>query len=727
MVDETQQLDPVTLEIMEHRLWQITSEMGTTLRRVSGSPVTLDAKDYATGLMRADGSLLMVNCGVLFHAVTLPYAVKHILAKYADNPGIYPGDVFLVNDPYICSVHAPDMYLLAPIHDGDDLVAWAGSMTHLVDIGGIDPGGLSPRATDAWQEGLRLPGLKLVERGVLRQDLWDMILNLVRDPGMVGLDIRAQIACAHVAATRIPELIDEHGRSAYDALTEAVVDSAAVRMRARLRELPDGVWRTRVYYDEDGHTDRVYEINIEMTKTGERLTFDLTGTSEQAPSFINCGIRGATAGVFGAVAPMIGYDLPWSQGVIDSIEVIAPEGSFVNPLPPAPTSLGTIAAAEAVMSGTQEVLAKMLMTSEEFREDFTAMWGSIVGCPVVSGVNQQNEYRVQLLMQCDGTGAGARSYADGVDTGGCMYIPEISIPNVETYEVDLPLLFLYVRQRADSGGAGKWRGGNGLEMAVTLHDSPTGDVLLPFVGRGTRAPIISGMSGGYPSANWLYAIKRATNVDAVLRAGRVPGSVDELEGEQELLPANGVTQIRNGDVFQFAVHGGGGFGDPLDRDPERVRQDVVNRCVSGDVARQIYGVVLTPGGLVDAEATRLRREQARRSNISPATAERVVPDQVPEVTRITEYVALKDFEGSPVLCCRHCGYVLAEAGANYKSGARVDELPPSSLGPNHHATEGFVLRRFLCPACGVQLDVEMALRDAPVIDDYTPIPAATEG
>lgn len=722
MADATQQLDPVTLEIMEHRLWQITSEMGTTLRRVSGSPVTLDAKDYATGLMGADGSLLMVNCGVLFHAVTLPYAVKHILAKYADNPGIYPGDVFLVNDPYICSVHAPDMYLLAPIHDGADLVAWAGSMTHLVDIGGIDPGGLSPRATDAWQEGLRLPGLKLVERGVLRQDLWDMILNLVRDPGMVGLDIRAQIACAHVAATRIPELIAEHGRAAYHALTEAVVDSAAVRMRARLGELPDGVWRTRVYYDEDGHTERVYEIDIEMTKSGERLTFDLTGTSEQAPSFINCGVRGATAGVFGAVAPMIGYDLPWSQGVIDSIEVIAPEGSFVNPLPPAPTSLGTIAAADAVMSGTQEVIAKMLMASDVFREDFTAMWGSIVGCPVVSGLNQQNEYRVQLLMQCDGTGAGARSYADGVDTGGSMYIPEISIPNVETYEVDLPLLFLYVRQRADSGGPGKWRGGNGLEMALTLHDSPTGEVLLPFVGRGTRAPIISGMSGGYPSANWLYAIKRGTNIATALAAGRVPASVDELEGKQELLPANGVTVIHNGDVFQFAVHGGGGFGDPLDRDPERVRRDVANHCVSAGVARDIYGVVLTADGRVDDDATRERRQQARLSNQAPTPGGRVVPGTAPQLARLTEYVVVKELDGSAVQCCRCCGHLFGPAGGNYKAGARIEEAPPASVGPYHHAVDGFVLRRFLCPGCGVQLDVEVAHGDAPVIDDHTPLP-----
>lgn len=701
--------DAVTVEIIEHALWQVTDEMGATLASTSGSPAVVSAKDYATAVMRANGDLVMVSCGVLFQAVTLPYAVRHIMLEYQESPGISPGDVFLINDPYICSVHAPDMYVLKPVYSGSEHIGWVGSMTHLVDIGAMDPG-TAIRATNMWQEGIRLPGVKMVEAGVLRQDLWRMLLGATRDPGSVGLDIRAQISCLHVGTERLDELVAEYGLDTYLSTVDAIIDSGRLRMQARLRELPDGIWRTRVYYDEDGQTERVYQILVSLRKEVDKLTFDFSGTSDQSPTYINCGVRGAEAGVFGALAPMLAFDIPWSQGVIDTVEVIAPKGTLINPLPPAPTSLGTLAAADAVMGATQDAIAKMLMASEEYRDDFTAMWGSPVGVVRLSGMNQREEYRVQPLLQTHGTGVGARRYADGVDTGGCMYIPEISSPNIEPYEADLPVRFLYVRERADSGGAGATRGGLGIEAAVTLHDAPADEMRCALSGRGTRAPIAIGLSGGHPAANWLYRVSRASET-----GGETGGQ------EQIVLGGNTNLTLTKGDVLEFAVHGGGGYGDPLDRDAEHVAADVRDRRISEQVAREIYGVVLQPGeaGQVDADADATKTERLRRrGHIAPEAGE-PASTQPAHSRRVTEYMSLETVDGSDSILCSRCRHFFGPATENYKLQADMSLI--SWLGPNHRVADGFVARRFTCPGCGTQLDVEVCLKDAPVLHDFSPL------
>ena len=617
MTQPATKLDPVTLEVLEHKLWQITNEMGLTLSRVTGSPITTDARDFITAVCRSDSKLLMSSAGVLLHAVTLPYAIQYIMENYTDNPGIHEGDAFLMNDPFICSVHAPDMYVVSPIFYKGELVAWSGAMTHLVDIGGVDPGSISPRAEDCWQEGLRLPGVKLVDRGAIRQDLWEMIRNMVRDPGMVFLDIRGMVACGQVAAQRLLEMIEENGMDTYNALSEEIITSAEARMRARLRELSDGSWSTRIYYDEDGRTDRIYEIPMKLTKKDDTITFDLTGASEQAPSFINCGVRGAKAAIFGALAVMIGYDIPWSQGIIDVIDVIAPEGTLINPVPPAPTSLGTIGAADAVMGGTTVLAARMLMASPGFDQDLTAMWGVCGGCYVFAAVNQFGDFRVQPIMQAGGAGAGARSYADGVNTAGNLYIPEYMMPNTETNEYDLPVLFLYMREAPDTGGHGKWRGGNAVEYAVVLHDAPLHNMVVPHLGRGANTPVTHGISGGYPAANWYMAIRRGTNVLDLMQGGRTPQGLDELAGgEEEKLRAVGVTMVNDGDMLVHITHGGGGYGDPLDRDPERVRADVADSNVSQETARDVYGVVLEPATLdVDEAATSALRKSIKEERL----------------------------------------------------------------------------------------------------------------
>jgi len=717
MTRTEQKIDPVTYEILQHRLWQITNEMGITFTRVTGSPASTEAKDFACGLYRANGDLLMISCGVLLHATSIPYGIKYIIEEYSTDPGIAEGDVFAINDPYICSVHAPDIYVITPLFHEGELIAWAAVMCHLMDTGAIDPGGLCPRATEVWHEGIRLRGIKIVERGKNRKDVWDTITNMTRDPGMMGLDLRGQIAAGRAAQKRLTDIIVTYGLDTCKALFAQVIEYAEMRIRARLQELPDGTWHTRVYYDDDGMTDKIYQVVIKMTKEKDTLTFDLTGTSEQASSSVNCGIRGGEGGVFGSVLPLIAYDMPWSAGITDWIKVIVPEGTLVCPKFPAPSSMGTIGGADAVMCGVQEVLAKMLMASGKYQEDLSAMWGSSIGTMAYSCVSQYGTPAVSMTMDGLGCGGGARSYADGVNTGGVMYIPQARVPNAETYELELPILYLYKREAIDTGGPGKWRGGASLETALTLHDAPLDLLLVPHYGRGVKSPPISGLFGGYPAANFRKAVRRNSNVQEKLRAGRIAQELDELEGTTELLPAHGVTQITSRDVLYFGNVGGGGYGDPLDRDPELVCKDVANKMVCVEAARDVYGVIINPESMkVNAKATQDKRRKLRESRVPGVETYNATIDTTGR--RISEYLESSDVSGQQVIRCVKCRHVFGPIKESYKEHAIVSERPPRQAGPRHDGIEQFVLREFYCPGCATMLDVEMCRKGEPIIRDF---------
>lgn len=396
MMAETK-LDPITFEILSHKLWQITEEMGITLRRVSGSPVTVDAKDYMVGLYDADGTMIMCGAAVLFHVNVTRYAIEHVIKTYTDNPGIHDGDVYFLNDPYISALHTPDGAMLTPIFYQGELIGWAATMTHLVDIGGIDPGGHCPRAEDVFQEGFRLPGIKLVEGGEVRKDVFNCILNMSRDPGVVGLDLRAEIAAGETAKARLTELVQKYGVDTFKTLCRESLKYAEARMRARIAELPDGTWRIVDYLDTDGRTDKVYNLILTITKEGDSLTFDYTGTSEQAPTFVNCGEVGAEGGIFGAVAPHLAYDIPWNQGTTKPLDMRVPRGTVIRAKFPAPCSRGSIGGADLANVPAQFGISKMLDCTEKYKDSASALWGVVGGGLGIAGVNQYGTFSRLML------------------------------------------------------------------------------------------------------------------------------------------------------------------------------------------------------------------------------------------------------------------------------------------------------------------------------------------
>src|ERR671918_44624 len=242
-------VDPVTFEIIRHKLYSIMDETIIALENVSGSPITNEGHDLMASLYKADGGLMVGGVGFLHHLTSAAQAVKHILATYSDDPGIDEDDVYFLNDSYPAALHPPDVYMISPIHYDSRLTGFVANFVHVTDIGAVDPGGFSPSARDNYQEGFQSKGLKIVEGGRVRRDVLDTFLNMVRDPGMTQLDLKSQLAANHVAKQRMRQLYAEYGVATVEAVSDDLIRQSEQLVRRRLAELPDGQWRVREYID----------------------------------------------------------------------------------------------------------------------------------------------------------------------------------------------------------------------------------------------------------------------------------------------------------------------------------------------------------------------------------------------------------------------------------------------------------------------------------------------
>src|SRR5215470_6861501 len=261
----TRPVDAVTFEIIRHRLNQVIEEAIVALENVSGSPITNEGHDMMVSLYKADGGLMVGGVGFLHHLTSAAQAVKHILATFSHDPGIGEDDVFMLNDSYTAALHPPDVYLISPIHHEGKLTGFVSNFVHVTDIGAVDPGGFSPNAREAFQEGFVTQGLKIVERGKPRRDVIETFLRNVRDPGMTALDLKSQLAA-------------NYGVEAVDSVSGQLIEQSERLLRERLRELPDGVWRARQYVDMP---EGLYRVELTAVKEGDTLTYDFSGTDPQ--------------------------------------------------------------------------------------------------------------------------------------------------------------------------------------------------------------------------------------------------------------------------------------------------------------------------------------------------------------------------------------------------------------------------------------------------------------
>lgn len=699
-------VDPVTFEIIRHKLYSVMDETIIALENVSGSPITNEGHDLMASLYRADGGLMVGGVGFLHHLTSAAQAVKHVIAAYGEDPGIYEDDVYFLNDSYTAALHPPDVYLISPIHFEGRLTGFVANFVHVTDIGAIDPGGFSPSARDSYQEGFQSKGLKIVDRGRVRRDVLDTFLNMVRDPGMTQLDLKSQLAANHVAKQRMKELYADYGVDVVESVSDELIRQSEELVRRRLRELPDGEWRVREYIDMPGANAKV---ELRAVKEGDTLTYDFTGSSPQVELGVNCSYWATWGGLFAPIFPLLAWDVTWNEGVTKPIRLVAPEGTVVNCIRPAPISIATVGTIQIVNNLSTLVLSKMFGASERYRNRATAVWHGSHAHVETHGLTEEGEFFVAPLTDTFGGAAGARAFKDGVDMGG--EIPNVVSrwANVESQELNTPLLYLFRRAVVDSGGPGKYRGGVCHEYAFTPRHvgGPMGLVLF---GKGTRAPMSLGLFGGYPGCNVGYSTFRSANVD------ELPSGLHELRGEKREDRFWGHVELRAGDVQYVRFMGGGGYGDPIDRDPSLVANDVALGLVSPAAAQEIYGVVGASGPSgVDEEATRARRREIRAERLG---READGPEERVEVEQsgmpIAEYLQRT---AAGATQCTWCGAELAPAGADWKDHAVLRRVPTERAGAFRTGGGEFFLLEACCPSCATLLDTDLAAADDPPLHD----------
>jgi N-methylhydantoinase B len=536
---------------------------------------------------------------------------------------------------------------------------------------------------------------------------------------MVALDLRAQIGAINAAKQRLVALIDEQGAPTVKAVMRQSLDLAERQLRDRICRLPEGSWPGEAWMDGDRvGSERLHRVVVRLTHEGDSLHFDFTGSSPQVDAAVNCTHHATVAG---AAVPIYTFicqgDIDWNDGVKRCLKVTAPAGTVVHATFPAPVSICTIGFRWLVTVAASQAVAKMLDASADFRDSVCPSWSVSANCNNLFGVTPEGKRVGALLSDHRGGGAGARSFADGFSHSGQTTSFSASMANVESQEWKLPLLYLYRRQLPDSGGAGRWRGGLTAAAALTPIGVPE-MVLKSTNTAGTEQSNAHGIDGGYPGAGSQVRVLRGTDIWNELAAGRIPREDADFGGSVQHLPSKASETLASGDVLVFFAPGGGGFGDPLDREPPRVANDVANGWVTPERAREMYGVALTPDGSADENSTAALRNKIRgarkQRSTSPWTGEDhcLHPEGAHgEAWRVGENLELAP-GGSGTLQCRRCGAALSGPEGRTATAQR----PMRAAGPwmaLRHGGDGpnFVLEEISCPACATLIAVREVRRD----------------
>ena len=707
-------VDPVTFEVIWHKLMQLAEEMGIAYFRTTASHVVITGTDASSAIMTPDAETVAVGPFIVTQANVLPLIVQSVKEQCGDSPGIEPGDVFICNDPYAGAIHQPDIASVAPIFSDGEIIAWVGTSGHQVDNGGMEPGGFSVGATEIHQEGLRIPPVKLMEHGVLREDLLRWVDNQVRDP-LVALDIRAQIATINVGARRIEEMLNRYGVHDLTQTMKGIVDHAEQGFATKLRALPDGRWTQTQYIDHDGHEPNIYRIECAVEKIDDRLIVDFGGSSKNAAGIINATYAGLSAGTLSAAYIILAHDLPWNSGIRRRIELRAAPGTVNNSAYPAPCTMATISATIVTIDAVWSCLSQMLLESNSSQEAM-ANWSGTSLAPIFSGVTRNNEPFVHTEMSHFGGGGGARVYKDGVDTAGIVFNTTPNIPNIEVNEQDFPVLYLFRRHLRDSGGPGKFRGGMSAELAYVAHKTPAPMESL-FAGTGCYQPNALGLSGGLPGSAVVVARVVDSDVGSRLAKGQpLPAHIAEAGGTTEILqPKHPRTPFHRDDIWYHSWQAGGGYGDPLDRNPDLVINDVLNGAVSREAASDIYGVVVADGQ-IDLDATEQRRHELRRERLGGKEPRQTKLDSQPTGRAIGDALFVA---ADGRTSCRRCGESMADGGVDgaYEVAITLEgDLDPA--GPargQDYGDQGFRLRRLICPGCGSLLKSDLVYRGSRLV------------
>jgi N-methylhydantoinase B len=572
-----EKFDPITFELFKNAIFSIADEMALTIFRTTYSGVLKDNMDYSTGLADADGKLVAQGLTLPAHLGSVPTAMASIMRHFANN--MAPGDVFIMNDPFDGGMHLPDIFIFKPLyHDGDRL-AFACTCCHHCDVGGRVAGSNASDSTEIYAEGLRIAPMKLYGAGTLNDTIMTFIEKNVRVPVQVFGDLRAQLAACHIAERQFADVVTKYGVARTKGLMNDVLDHAERLTRAALAKLPDGEWSFEDFIDDDGiDYDKPIRLFVTIRKTGGAMLVDWTGTNPQVKGAINNTLSFTKAASYCAVRSVLPQDIPNNEGVFRAIEVICPPGTIGNAVLPAACAARGLTGFRMVdcMFGA---LAMMLPDRVKAAGD-----GGNTGISI-GGYDAYRRPFIYVDFTC--AAWGARPWADGLDGNSHMFA-NMASQSIEVTEAELPIRLLAYEFVVDKAGAGKFRGGVPFRRDYLFLEHE--GVLQVRSDRRNHRPFgLYGGSPGGPSENYINP---------------------DTDGRP--LPSKLTMTIRRGDVFRHVLAGGGGFGDPLERDPEAVLRDVRNELLSAAKAEADYGVVIdTVRWTIDAAATRMRRDEIR--------------------------------------------------------------------------------------------------------------------
>jgi N-methylhydantoinase B len=575
------------LEIFRHRLESIVEEMGATLQRTAYSTNIKIRRDHTCALFDADLRHIAQHDIAPQHIGTLISLVPSAMRDLSID--LEPGDGVLINDPYRGdgALHLPDVVLVCPLFVDGELVAYAANSAHHVDIGGSSGGGIPPTSTELYQEGLILPGIRAVRDWAYEENVLTLVTRNVRGTDQRRGDYEAQLGANRIGQERYEALVGERGREAVDRALDDLLDYTERRLRAAIADLPDGRYHAEDTMDGDGIVEEPLTLALTVEVDGTDVTFDFTGTAAENRGPLNCTPALAFAGALYSIMALLGAEFPKNDGFYRPFETITPEGTMVNPSRDRPVAGG----AEIAVRVADLVLAALADALPE--ETVAGGKGTIVNLSY-SGVDPRTDDDYVYYETVAG-GYGARATTDGMEAVQAHYQNTANSP-IEELEAEIPLYVRRYELIPDSAGAGRTRGGLGVRRDMEFYDHEASFTVL--ADRATSPP--KGLFGGEDATTARYCVN--------------PDGDDPLD-----LGSKRQVTLDPGDVASVQTPGGGGYGDPLERDPAAVRDDVVNGKVSVARAREAYGVVVDPEtGAVDDAATAERRAELAAETEGPA-------------------------------------------------------------------------------------------------------------
>ncbi len=570
-------VDTGELEIFRHSLKSIVEEMGVTLQRTAYSTNIKIRRDHTCALFDADLRHVAQHDIAPQHIGSLVSVVPRNVPEWEDE--LEPGDGILINDPYMGAVHLPDVMLISPLfHDGE-IIGYAANSAHHVDIGGGTPGGIPNDSTELYAEGLIIPGVHAVENWEYDENTLEFILRNVRESKMRRGDYQAQLGANRIGEKRFAELHDSYGRDAVDSFLDELLDYTERRVRAAIEELPDGEYEARDEMDGDGIVDEPVELVLTLAVEGDELTIDFTGTADENEGPLNCTPAMAFAGTMSVVMAFIGEDLPKNDGFYRPIETITPAGTMVNPTYDRPVAGGW-----EIPMRAGDLVTKAF--ADAVPEETIGATKGIV-CNVAYGGDDPRDDEGYVYYETVAGGYGGRAEKDGMDAVQTHFQNTANSP-IEELEDEIPVYVRRYELITDSEGAGRQRGGLGVRRDLEFYDHEASFSLL--TDRTRSGPW--GVFGG-----------RAASP---ARFYRNPDTAAE-----ETLASKSTTKLDPNEVVSVQTPGGGGYGDPLERDPQAVLADVRDGKVSAAKAAEEYGVVIDDG--VDTTATEAKRRELREA------------------------------------------------------------------------------------------------------------------